>query len=61
MRYLPLAMAIACLAGALTLINVAPAQTEFTSVASADSRAIPAAPAAVPAEIRTADPAKTPG
>jgi len=61
MRYLPLALAIACLAGALTVINVAPVQVEFTSVASDASKAIPAATAVDPAEIRTADPAKKPG
>ncbi|MDP3745681.1 MAG: hypothetical protein Q8Q88_01400 [Phenylobacterium sp.] len=56
-----MALAIACLAGALTLINVAPVQVELTSVASDASKAIPAAIAADPAEIRTADPAKKPG
>ena len=61
MRYLPLALAAACLAGALTVVNVAPAQAEFTSVSKDVSKAIPAATAADPAEIRTADPAKPPG
>ncbi len=61
MRYLPLALAFACLAGALTAINVAPAQAELTSVSNDASKTFPAWFHAGPAEIRTADPAKTPG
>ncbi len=61
MKYLPLAMAVACLVGALTVINVAPAQAEFTFATNDVSKATPAATAVGRAEIRTADPAKTPG
>lgn len=61
MKYVPLVMAAACLAGALIVINVAPARAEFTSVSNDVSKIIPASAGAGHAEIRTADPAKSPG
>lgn len=61
MKYAPLVFAAACLAGALTIVIVAPAHAETPRLSDQLSQAIPAWFHAGPSEIRTADPAKTPG
>ncbi|MDP3852154.1 hypothetical protein [Phenylobacterium sp.] len=61
MKYMPLVFAAACLAGALTIVIVAPANAAPVLASSQVSQAISAPSGAVSAEIRTADPAKKPG
>ncbi len=61
MKYVPLAFAAACLAGALTIVIVAPAHAAPATVSAPSAQAIPASSGAGPTEIRTADPARKPG
>lgn len=61
MKYMPLVFAAACLAGALTIVMVAPANAAPVLASPQVSKTISAPLGADPAEIRTADPARKPG